>query len=323
MRRLTALALPSAMALLAAAAALHAGPAAAEPLPVVWDLAAAQANRLHVLADPNWAPPGANDPSCRLTPAHPNPVVLINPLFSTAEAFSADAPYLRNNGYCVFTFNYGNITPYPNVPSQSLAHARDSAQDIATEVDKVRARTGAARVDLLAWSYGAFAAAYYLNLLDGNRYVDKMIAIAPINHGTNVPGFDLEPLSTLLARTGADPIASTAPAIAEQRSESAVTQQIWANGDTRPGVTYTVIATRYDQGSNPYTRQFLHGPTVTDITVQDGCPADHSDHYSIAFNERTYRYALNALDPAHPVLIPCFPVEPTQGWVRAASVGDS
>ena len=42
------------------------------------------------------------------------------------------------------------------------------------------------------------------------------------------------------------------------------------------GVTYTNIATRYDELVSPYTSSFLTGRTVTNITLQDHCALDFS-----------------------------------------------
>ncbi len=77
-----------------------------------------------------------------------------------------------------------------------------------------------------------------------------------------------------------------------------------------PGVVYTNISTRYDELVSPYTSSFLAGPNVTNITLQDHCTLDFSDHLSIVSSPITGRYMLNALDPAHPQPVPCTLVLP-------------
>ena len=61
---------------------------------------------------------------------------------------------------------------------------------------------------------------------------------------------------------------------------------------------------------SPHTSGYLDGPNVTNITVQDGCPLDFSDHLSIVSSPRSGRMMLNALDPAHAEPVPCVPVAP-------------
>ena len=61
---------------------------------------------------------------------------------------------------------------------------------------------------------------------------------------------------------------------------------------------YTNISTRYDELVSPYTSSFLSGPNVTNITLQDHCALDFSDHLSIISSPITGQYILNALDPA-------------------------
>ena len=76
------------------------------------------------------------------------------------------------------------------------------------------------------------------------------------------------------------------------------------------GVIYTNLSTKYDELVSPYTSSFLTGKNVTNITMQDGCPLDASDHLSIISSRRTGRYMLNALDPSHAQPVKCSPVAP-------------
>ena len=76
------------------------------------------------------------------------------------------------------------------------------------------------------------------------------------------------------------------------------------------GVTYAVIATRHDQIVTPYTTQYLSGANVTNITIQDGCTQDRSDHLQIPYSPRALDHMLNALDPAHPRTPRCTAMAP-------------
>ena len=98
-----------------------------------------------------------------------------------------------------------------------------------------------------------------------------------------------------------------------QAASAAFLAQLNSGGDTVPGVTYTVIESRDDEVVTPYSSAFLAGPAVTNITVQNQCPLDRSDHLEIAYDPVAVADMLNALDPASPVRVPCVPVLPITG----------
>ncbi len=57
---------------------------------------------------PQTPPPGADNFGCKPSPAHPDPVILVNGTFANQDDnWQAASPLLANHGYCVFTFNYG------------------------------------------------------------------------------------------------------------------------------------------------------------------------------------------------------------------------
>ncbi len=257
---------------------------------------------------PEDVPAGANDPNCRLTPEHPRPVILVNGTFvNQAANWQAGAPFLRNNGYCVFTFNYGNPTWISEIPVQSVADVRDSARQLAAEVDKVRAQTGTEKVDLVGASLGGGLVAHrYINFLGGDRYVDKLIGLSPSNHGTTLSGIvflrkSFPPLGPFVVNG----LEMLLPASIQQTVGHELVKQTYANGDTRPGVTYTTIVTKYDEVVTPFTNQFLDGPNVTNILMQDGCEENQTDHLGIHYSERAWGFVRNALDPEHPAPVLC------------------
>jgi hypothetical protein len=73
-----------------------------------------------------------------------------------------------------------------------------------------------------------------------------------------------------------------------------------------PGVSYTVIATRYDEVVTPYSTQFLSGSGVHNVTLQSLCAADISEHAAMAFDPVVLHETENALDPAHASTTNCF-----------------
>ncbi len=269
--------------------------------PVSWDFRSAIPNVLNQTLDAHWSPPGANDPSCKLTKERPpNPVILLNATATTQWAYSAGAPpYLANRGYCVYTFNYGNITPIPpSFPIQGLADIEGSAREISRKIDQIMRRTGAKKVDLVGWSQGGgLLPHYYIDFLGGDKKVDKVIGIAPGNHGST--GDMLTYVRYFIPPFG--PVgydifkALFPPAFAQQAQYSDLVRKVYGNGDTKPGPHYTTIVTKYDEIATPFTNGFLEGDNVTNILLQDDCPVDLSEHLSINFSERTWRHVRNAM----------------------------
>ena len=116
---------------------------------------------------------------------------------------------------------------------------------------------------------------YYLKFLGGADKVNALVGIAPDNHGTTLLG-----LTKLLPYfPGVEDLLTTnTPGLADQVAGSAFLTKLNAGGDTVPGVRYTVIATRYDEVVTPYRTQFLDGPDVRNVLLQDLCPVDLSEH---------------------------------------------
>jgi triacylglycerol esterase/lipase EstA (alpha/beta hydrolase family) len=256
-------------------------------------------------ANPAAAPPGANNWSCAPTARHPYPVVLVNGTGENmANGFSAISPLLVNNGYCVFAANFGGT---PGSLTQGTGDIAQSAAQLSTFVDQVLATTGAARVDLVGHSQGGMMPRYYLKFLGGASKVADLVGLSPSNHGTTVDGLAALPGVPALLTAG------LGASVADQIAGSPFLQHLNAGGDTVPGVSYTVITTTYDEVVTPYTSAFLAGPDVTDITVQQQCPLDVSDHLGISFDANALRDVLNALDPAHAKAPTCTATLPING----------
>ena len=80
---------------------------------------------------------------------------------------------------------------------------------------------------------------------------------------------------------------------------------------------YVTIETKRDEVITPYTNAFLPaGPNVENITLQDQCRKDASDHLSIVYDSNTLQDMLNALGTNNPKFRPsCAPVKPLIGNV--------
>ena len=244
---------------------------------------AAQADTIDV------SPPGANDWSCKPSAAHPYPVVLVPGTFENmAKNWATLSPALKSQGYCVFALNYGATNGV-----DATGPVADSARQLAPFVEKVLASTGARKVDLVGHSQGGMMPRYYLGFLGGADKVNHLVGIAPSNHGTRgliTPTPDAVPPATSVG-------GSNCQACADQQAGSPFLTELNSIGDTVPGPAYTVISTTHDEVVTPYPSQFLAGPAqqVTNITIQDKCPADVIDHDQAPNDPITQRLVSDAL----------------------------
>ncbi|MFI1830510.1 esterase/lipase family protein [Streptomyces sp. NPDC020412] len=237
---------------------------------------------------------GWNDWSCRPSAVHPRPVVLVHGTFgNSVDNWLGLAPYLVNRGYCVYSLDYGQL---PGVPFfHGLGPVEESARQLDRFVDRVRVASGAAKVDIVGHSQGGMMPRHYLKFLGGAAEVNALVGLAPSNRGTTLLG-----LTKLLPFFPGveDLLTAATPALADQIVGSPFLTRLNAGGDTVPGVRYTVIATRYDQVVTPYRSQFLTGPNVKNVVLQDLCPLDVSEHVAIGTVDRIAFHAVaGALDP--------------------------
>ncbi|MFD3837848.1 esterase/lipase family protein [Streptomyces sp. NPDC058642] len=245
---------------------------------------------------------GWNDFSCKPSAAHPHPVVLVHGTFANSvDNWLGLAPYLKNRGYCVYSLDYGQL---PGVPVfHGLGPIDKSAEQLSAFVDKVLGSTGATEADLVGHSQGGMMPRYYLKFLGGAAKVDALVGIAPSNHGTTLGG--LTQLLHYFPGAG-DLLSQNTPALADQVAGSPFLTKLNEGGDTVPGVTYTVLATKYDEVVTPYRSQFLSGPGVNNVVIQDLCPLDLSEHAAIGlFDLIAFHEVTNALDPAHATATTC------------------
>jgi triacylglycerol esterase/lipase EstA (alpha/beta hydrolase family) len=290
----------------AIAASAWASQARAHTLPVIYNGVLGYA---HV--SPTASPPGANDWTCKPSVAHPRPVVLVHGTFADmSDSWQALSPLLHNNGYCVFALNYGSYAGSGSIGIYGVGEIGASAGELSTFVDEVLAATGAEEVDLVGHSQGGMMPRYYLKNLGGAAKVHTLVGLSPSNHGTTLDG--LFTLSSFFpgasAFTGA-----LCPACQEQEAGSAFITALNSGGETVPGVSYTVIQTRFDQVVTPYTSAFLSGAGVTNITLQNQCILDLGDHLSMPYDHIADADVLTALDPAHPQKPLCTPIVPIAG----------
>ena len=240
--------------------------------------------------------------SDRIAAAHPRPVVLVHgTLGNSVDNWLGLAPYLKVRGYCVFSLDYGQLEGVPFF--HGLGPAEKSAGQLRVFVDTVLAATGAAETDLVGHSQGGMMPRYYLKFLGGAAKVNALVGIAPSNHGTDLNGFtELLPYFP----GAADLLSKNTPALADQVTGSAFLTKLNTGGDTVPGVKYTVIATKYDEVVTPWRSQYLSGPDVRNVLLQDLCSVDLSEHVAVGLLDRVvFHEVANALDPGRATPTTC------------------
>ncbi|MFG1796535.1 esterase/lipase family protein [Nocardia sp. NPDC049149] len=256
--------------------------------------------------DWNGAVSGANDYSCKPTAAHPKPVVLVGSTFlSEAVNWTALAPYLHNRGYCVFTLNFGRTMYQVGPGLNGMDPIPMSAPEVAALVDRVRATTGAAKVDIVGHSQGGAVARYYVNELGGADKADQVVLLSSPYTLTGAP-FDLtaigrstipKPLYDAVLYNGVVPPVPF------------VLMDPWAIGKTQllqPHIRYSQITSSTDElgllgGMYPPA-----GATnATTQLINEVCPTDLSQHFAQPYSPTAVAMIGNVLDPAAPEPVPC------------------
>lgn len=281
------------------AAVVFAPPASAAPYPVLSfdDMLANEARFVVTGQDPAQSPPGVNIP-CTPSAAHPNPVVLVHGF--PANQYQGNAhlgPVLANAGYCVYALNYGGTNAWDG----GLAPAAVSAAQLAAFVGRVRAWTGAAEVDLVGHSSGAFVSIYLAKTMPGaSAVIGRIVAMAPPVHGASGG-----PIGTANSLGVGALLPAVCAICADVSPGSPVLGMLNAGPVAQPGIEYTTIASTRDMTVTPVGNAAITEPGVTNIVVQSVCPSDPVGHSGLAFDPSVDSMILNALDPGNAQPVRC------------------
>jgi hypothetical protein len=184
------------------------------------------------------------------------------------------------------------------IPEHTLGDLQLNVQYVVYALREMHARSGR-QVHVLGHSQGGNLPRWALRFWpDVRGIVDDHVGWAPANHGTNAP--------IVLARCAA----GCAVAFRQQLADTQYVRALNSRSETFRGISYTEVYTRNDQfvqpaGDNSGTSS-LHGGggAITNIAVQDVCPADAADHLSIGtFDPVAYGLTIDALEhpgPADP-----------------------
>jgi triacylglycerol lipase len=104
------------------------------------------------------------------------PVVFVHGYTGSASNWTTAMSVFRAAGYAsseLYAYEYN-----------SYGDNRTNASGLASFVNQVRSRTGAAKVDIVNHSMGGLVSLWYLKQLGGTQYVNHLASIAGANHGT-------------------------------------------------------------------------------------------------------------------------------------------
>lgn len=234
-------------------------------------------------SSPGVPPPGANDPAC--VSLYP-PVILVHGTYGDMTvSWNLFSPALRAYGFCPWAFD---------LPERATADLQVGAQALRDFTLSVMQQTRAATVSMIGHSQGGMQIRHAIK--DFGLPVDDAISLSGSHYGTTSP----------LAGLAYD-----CPACQQQIAGSAFYTTDLNVGDLTPGTAfYTQIQTRYDEIVTPPENAFL--PTealnvVTNVWLQDACPADATEHIGIIYDPIALDWVLNALvtpGPADPMHVP-------------------
>lgn len=228
------------------------------------------------------------------SPAHAaakDPVIVV-PGFTTGPIVSIGylplVERLEGAGYDVTLLVY---------PDYGLGDIHANAQRLANTVASVRARTGAAKVDLVAHSMGGLVSRDYVKNLGGSTKVDSLITMGTPHYGT-----DLAVLAKFL--TFGSCIGITA--CNQMARGSSFLNSLNAGDDTIGNVSYTNIASVNDGIVQPFTTSFLaNDGNNTNVKVQKQCPLRSVGHVALPYDGTVYSGIQDAL--AHrTITLNCF-----------------
>ena len=177
------------------------------------------------------------------------------------------------------------------LPDAAMGDIQVAAEYVVYAIRQMHQVSGR-RVDVLGHSQGGMIGRWALRFWPGLRTrVDDLIGLAPSNHGT------LDAVGVCAAACPA--------AFWQQRSDSHFTAALNSQRETFKPVDYTVVYTHLDEvvvpNSDASGSSALHGAgaAITNVALQDICPADASEHLAIGtYDDVAYELAVDAL--THP-----------------------
>lgn len=236
-------------------------------------------------------PPGANRWESA-TSGHP--VVLVHGLgIDVATSWYTLSPLLANSGFAVFALDYGRYghgvvtaRQHGKRGAPGVGDLLECAHELTEFIDRVIAATGAKTVSLVGHSVGALVAQYYIKRCGGDVKVDRLVGLAPTMHGSTINGLLRAPRLQRWA------VRLVGENMSQQSAGSAFIDELYTDGDTVPGIEYTVISPRWDAFTTPVSSQRSTGPSVTNVRLRG-----FTEHVTLLYDRAALEHVSAALEP--------------------------
>jgi triacylglycerol esterase/lipase EstA (alpha/beta hydrolase family) len=196
-------------------------------------------------------------------------VIIVNGTFGPAFFYEPLAARLRHDGYRVFIFELTNL---------GTGDIANTARDLATFANGVRAQTGATKLDLVGHSQGGLVARQYVKFLGGSSTVDSLVSIGTPHYGTAIAN-----LADFFG--GGNCIGIVA--CSQMAVGSDFLNALNAGDDTIGAVRYTNLYTIYDELVRPVANAGLRDG-ATNVLIQSQCPLRVLGHIGLALDGTAY-----------------------------------
>ncbi len=178
-----------------------------------------------------------------------------------------------------------------DLPGNAMGDIQTAGEYVVYAIRTMHSAYGG-KIDVVGHSQGGMVPRWALRFWPDTRaMVDDLVGLSPSNHGT----LDADAICLL----------TCAPAIWQQRSDAAFIAALNSDQETFPGVSYTDVYTDTDEvvvpNFGPAASSSLHGGggAITNVAIQQVCPADVTEHIGIGTYDNTaFQIALDAL--THP-----------------------
>ncbi|MCW3840843.1 alpha/beta fold hydrolase [Micromonospora yasonensis] len=221
-----------------------------------------------------------------LAAAGANPVIVVGGLIGISIAYEPLDARLSLDGYRVFIYE---------LPDLGVGDIRESARALSSYVDRVRAATGAAKVDLVTHSEGGLVSRWYVKYLGGADKVDHYISLGTPQYGTYVANIiNFVGLGSCVGVVACQQMSIGSSFLADLNS-----------GDDTPGtVRWTTVRTWQDELVRPVDNAVL-ADGASNVLVQGWCPLRVVGHVGLVLDGTTYSIIRQALTDA-PIRPDCF-----------------
>lgn len=218
-----------------------------------------------VQAARNRPPLPFNDPD--FAPTHESPVLFIHGVTSRSRAFRPNAERLRDEGFWVWGYDYGDMFA-PGF--YGMGNLDSIIEDVHANVDHVLEQTGAEQLDFVAHSQGGLMTKLFI-ANGGAPKVRRVVAMGANFHGTDVRGRAAR-FAPLISRYPRAASTLASPGVIQQLADSPWVRTHLNVPDTYPDIVYTSLYSPADVLVTPNETSMLAsvgGADVVNINVAE------------------------------------------------------